>query len=164
MIKCNWLQVFIPATCPVGMWRCVIETSTREAQSSRMQYRCPEDIYIVFNPFSRSEHLCFFILVVKHWLATVIENHAFIFQMMLFGWRMIHRGLSTWWVTTERYTLEDIAMLEVVLGSTDSSMILSYPQPVSYLKCQDSLIQSEAIQWKWLVLLRPWYVNKYKSW
>jgi len=45
------LEVNIPATSPVGMWRCIIETSGKESQPSCVQYCCPEDIYIIFNPF-----------------------------------------------------------------------------------------------------------------
>merc|ERR1719369_319605 len=49
------LEISIPASCPVGLWRCVIETSSAENPSYRLQYRCPEDIYIIFNPFDRED-------------------------------------------------------------------------------------------------------------
>jgi len=49
------IEVNIPATCPVGMWRCVVETSSKEAPPARLQYRCPEDVYIIFNPFERDD-------------------------------------------------------------------------------------------------------------
>ncbi|XP_018014264.1 hemocyte protein-glutamine gamma-glutamyltransferase isoform X2 [Hyalella azteca] len=49
------VEVNVPPTCPVGMWRCVVETSTRDASSARLQYRCPEDIYIIFNAFSKDD-------------------------------------------------------------------------------------------------------------
>lgn len=49
------LQIHIPATCPVGVWRCVVETATRNYPKSRTQYRAPEDIFIIFNPFCRDD-------------------------------------------------------------------------------------------------------------
>ncbi|KAK7067664.1 hypothetical protein SK128_006967 [Halocaridina rubra] len=49
------LQIHIPATCQVGLWRCVIETSTRNYPRARTQYRAPEDVFIIFNPFCRDD-------------------------------------------------------------------------------------------------------------
>ncbi|XP_071533405.1 hemocyte protein-glutamine gamma-glutamyltransferase-like [Panulirus ornatus] len=49
------LQVHIPATCPVGVWRCVVETATKNFPKNRTQYRSPEDIFVIFNPFSRED-------------------------------------------------------------------------------------------------------------
>jgi len=49
------VEVHIPASSPVGMWRCVVETSTREDASARLQFRCPEDLYVLFNPFCRDD-------------------------------------------------------------------------------------------------------------
>jgi len=49
------LQVHIPATCPVGLWRCVVETATKNYPKARTQYRAPEDIFILFNPFCRDD-------------------------------------------------------------------------------------------------------------
>ncbi|CAL4062123.1 unnamed protein product [Meganyctiphanes norvegica] len=49
------LQVHIPATCPVGMWRCVVETATRNYPKARAQFRCAEEIYVLFNPFCRDD-------------------------------------------------------------------------------------------------------------
>merc|ERR1711962_1113806 len=49
------VEVHIPASSPVGMWRCVVETSTREDSSARLQFRCPEDLYVLFNPFSKDD-------------------------------------------------------------------------------------------------------------
>jgi len=49
------VEVSIPASCPVGMWRCVVETSSKEDTSARLQYRCAEDIYVIFNPFAKED-------------------------------------------------------------------------------------------------------------
>ncbi|XP_047471047.1 hemocyte protein-glutamine gamma-glutamyltransferase-like isoform X3 [Penaeus chinensis] len=49
------LQVHIPATCPVGVWRCVVETATRNYPKARTQYRAPEDMFVIFNPFCRDD-------------------------------------------------------------------------------------------------------------
>ncbi|KAF2351038.1 Transglutaminase N-terminal [Trinorchestia longiramus] len=49
------VEIHVPPTAPVGMWRCVVDTSTQEAPNARLQYRCPEDIYIVFNPFCKDD-------------------------------------------------------------------------------------------------------------
>ncbi|XP_071527713.1 hemocyte protein-glutamine gamma-glutamyltransferase-like [Panulirus ornatus] len=49
------LQVYIPATCPVGVWRCVVETATKNLPNKRTQYRAPEDIFVIFNPFFRED-------------------------------------------------------------------------------------------------------------
>ncbi|XP_042232453.1 hemocyte protein-glutamine gamma-glutamyltransferase-like [Homarus americanus] len=49
------LQVHIPATCSVGVWRCVVETATKNYPKNRTQYRAPEDLYVIFNPFCRDD-------------------------------------------------------------------------------------------------------------
>jgi len=49
------VEVNVPTSCPVGMWRCLVETSTKEDPASRMQYRSPDDIYIIFNPFDKED-------------------------------------------------------------------------------------------------------------
>jgi len=49
------IEVNIPSSCPVGLWRCVIETSSADNPSYRLQYRCPDDVYIIFNPFERED-------------------------------------------------------------------------------------------------------------
>ncbi|KAK4298187.1 hypothetical protein Pmani_029452 [Petrolisthes manimaculis] len=49
------LQVHIPSACGVGLWRCVVETATRNCPKNRTQYRCFEDVYILFNPFCRDD-------------------------------------------------------------------------------------------------------------
>ena len=50
----------MPVSCPVGMWRCVVDTCTIEDPSSRLQYRSDQDVYVIFNPFSKgSQHELF---------------------------------------------------------------------------------------------------------
>merc|ERR1739838_901103 len=46
------VEVSMPVSCPVGMWRCVVDTCTIEDPSSRLQYRSDQDVYVIFNPFS----------------------------------------------------------------------------------------------------------------
>jgi len=49
------IEVNIPASCPVGLWRCVIETSSHLAPPCRLQYRCPEELFVIFNPFEAED-------------------------------------------------------------------------------------------------------------
>jgi len=49
------IEVYIPASCPVGIWHCVVETSVKDAPAARVQYRCQEDIYVIFNPFNNED-------------------------------------------------------------------------------------------------------------
>jgi len=49
------LEVFVPVVSPVGIWRCVVETSTKEYPGSKLQHRCAEDIYVIFNPFDEDD-------------------------------------------------------------------------------------------------------------
>jgi len=49
------VEVNIPATCSVGLWRCVLETASRENPEVRLQYRCQEEMYVIFNPFERDD-------------------------------------------------------------------------------------------------------------
>lgn len=39
-----------PDSC-VGIWSCVVETSTASGQ--KLIYKCPDDIYVIFNPWER---------------------------------------------------------------------------------------------------------------
>ena len=47
------LQVNIPANALVGLWRCHIETTTTTAGARPDEFRCRDDIYILFNPYCR---------------------------------------------------------------------------------------------------------------
>jgi len=49
------LQVNIPPTALVGLWRCVIETTTVNPGSRVEEFRCKDDMYILFNPFCRDD-------------------------------------------------------------------------------------------------------------
>ncbi|XP_022122190.2 hemocyte protein-glutamine gamma-glutamyltransferase-like [Pieris rapae] len=48
-------QVTIPPTAPVGLWNCWIQTSRLGQRDNRHDYKCDEDIYILFNPWSRED-------------------------------------------------------------------------------------------------------------
>ena len=50
-MKLFYVQIYIPAHCQVGQWYCTIETAFKDMPRSRWQYRCPEAMYIIFNPF-----------------------------------------------------------------------------------------------------------------
>merc|ERR1712179_710148 len=43
------LQINIPPTALVGLWRCVIETSTVNPGSRVEEFRCKDDMYILKN-------------------------------------------------------------------------------------------------------------------
>jgi len=45
------IQIHIPAHCQVGQWYCVIETAFKDMPKFRWQYRCPEAMFILFNPY-----------------------------------------------------------------------------------------------------------------
>lgn len=47
------LQVNIPPNALVGLWRCVIETTTTTPGARVEEFKCRDDIYILFNPFCR---------------------------------------------------------------------------------------------------------------
>jgi len=49
------IEVHVPVTSPVGIWHSVLETTTKKTPSYRLQYRCVEDMYIIFNPFDRDD-------------------------------------------------------------------------------------------------------------
>jgi len=49
------IQVHVPAHCAVGQWFCVVETAKKDQDQARLQYRCPQEIYIIFNPFCRED-------------------------------------------------------------------------------------------------------------
>jgi transglutaminase 1 len=49
------LQVHIPPNALVGLWRCVIETTTSTPGSRIEEFRCKDDVYVLFNPFCRDD-------------------------------------------------------------------------------------------------------------
>merc|ERR1719452_434764 len=49
------VEVNIPGSCPVGLWRCVLETASKDNPEVRLQYRCQEEIYVIFNAFERED-------------------------------------------------------------------------------------------------------------
>jgi transglutaminase 1 len=49
------LQVHIPHNALVGLWRCVIETTTSTPGSRVEEFRCKDDVYVLFNPFCRDD-------------------------------------------------------------------------------------------------------------
>nr|XP_045590477.1 hemocyte protein-glutamine gamma-glutamyltransferase-like isoform X1 [Procambarus clarkii] len=75
------LQVHIPATCQVGVWRCVVETATKNYPKNRTQYRAPEDVFVIFNPFSRDD-------------AVYLENEAQRTEYVLTESGKVYRGGS----------------------------------------------------------------------
>ncbi|CAK1550055.1 unnamed protein product [Leptosia nina] len=48
-------QVSIPPTAPVGLWNCWVQTSRLGQRDNRHDYKCDEDIYIIFNPWCRDD-------------------------------------------------------------------------------------------------------------
>ncbi|CAG4998454.1 unnamed protein product [Parnassius apollo] len=48
-------QVHVPATAPVGVWNCWVQTSRVGQRDNRNDYKCDEDIYILFNPWCRED-------------------------------------------------------------------------------------------------------------
>jgi len=49
------VEVNIPGSCPVGLWRCVLETASKDNPEVRLQYRCQEEMYVIFNPFEKED-------------------------------------------------------------------------------------------------------------
>ena len=47
------LQVNIPPNALVGLWRCVIETTSTTPGARVEEFKCRDDVYILFNPFCR---------------------------------------------------------------------------------------------------------------
>lgn len=48
-------QVHIPATAPVGVWNCWVQTNRFGQRDNRYDYKCDEDLYILFNPWCRED-------------------------------------------------------------------------------------------------------------
>ncbi|XP_045490799.1 hemocyte protein-glutamine gamma-glutamyltransferase-like [Colias croceus] len=48
-------QVNIPSTAPVGLWNCWVQTNRLGQRDNRNDYKCDEDIYILFNPWCRED-------------------------------------------------------------------------------------------------------------
>lgn len=48
-------QVHIPATAPVGVWNCWIQTHRVGQRDNRHDFKCDEDIYVLFNPWCRED-------------------------------------------------------------------------------------------------------------
>lgn len=48
-------QVHIPASAPVGVWNCWVQTNRFGQRDNRYDYKCDEDIYILFNPWCRED-------------------------------------------------------------------------------------------------------------
>lgn len=48
-------QVHIPSTAPVGQWHCWVQTNRQGQRDNRHDYKCEEDIYILFNPWCRED-------------------------------------------------------------------------------------------------------------
>ncbi|ERL94345.1 hemocyte protein-glutamine gamma-glutamyltransferase [Dendroctonus ponderosae] len=46
------VQVWIPAYAPVGIWKCSLQTNIAGQKDKRFDYAIPDDIYLVFNPWS----------------------------------------------------------------------------------------------------------------
>lgn len=49
------LQVNIPPNALVGLWRCVIETTSTTPGARVEEFKCRDDVYILFNPFCRDD-------------------------------------------------------------------------------------------------------------
>lgn len=48
-------QVHVPANAPVGVWNCWVQTNRTGQRDNRHDYKCDEDIYILFNPWCRED-------------------------------------------------------------------------------------------------------------
>lgn len=48
-------QVHVPATAPVGVWNCWVQTNRYGQRDNRHDYKCDEDIYMLFNPWCRED-------------------------------------------------------------------------------------------------------------
>lgn len=48
-------QVQIPASAQVGIWRCNIQTNRTGRRDARNDFRCEEDIYVLFNPWCKDD-------------------------------------------------------------------------------------------------------------
>lgn len=48
-------QVHVPATAPVGVWNCWVQTNRFGQRDNRHDYKCDEDVYILFNPWCRED-------------------------------------------------------------------------------------------------------------
>lgn len=48
-------QVHAPASAPVGVWNCWIQTNRFGQRDNRQDYKCDEDIYMLFNPWCRED-------------------------------------------------------------------------------------------------------------
>ncbi|OWR44549.1 putative transglutaminase [Danaus plexippus plexippus] len=48
-------QVHVPASAPVGIWNCWIQTNRLGQRDNRNDYKCDEDIYVLFNPWCRED-------------------------------------------------------------------------------------------------------------
>lgn len=49
------LQVYIPPSVQVGIWRCTVQTNFLGQREHRKEYKCEEDIYILFNSWCRDD-------------------------------------------------------------------------------------------------------------
>lgn len=48
-------QVHVPASAAVGVWNCWVQTHRVGQRDNRQDYKCDEDIYILFNPWCRED-------------------------------------------------------------------------------------------------------------
>lgn len=48
-------QVHIPASAQVGQWHCWVQTNRQGQRDNRYDYKCEEDIYVLFNPWCRED-------------------------------------------------------------------------------------------------------------
>ncbi|XP_041970639.1 hemocyte protein-glutamine gamma-glutamyltransferase-like [Aricia agestis] len=48
-------QVRIPVTAPVGVWNCWVQTNRVGQRDNRNDYKCDEEIYILFNPWCKED-------------------------------------------------------------------------------------------------------------
>lgn len=48
-------QVQIPVSAPVGLWNCWIQTSRYGQRDNSRDYKCEEDIYVLFNPWCHED-------------------------------------------------------------------------------------------------------------
>ncbi|VVC92194.1 hemocyte protein-glutamine gamma-glutamyltransferase-like [Leptidea sinapis] len=48
-------EVYIPATAPIGLWNCWVQTNRQGQRENRNDFKCDEDIYIIFNPWCRDD-------------------------------------------------------------------------------------------------------------
>jgi len=51
------VEISVPSSAPVGLWKCVVETLNKEETNSHVLFTCNEEVYIIFNPFNKDDNV-----------------------------------------------------------------------------------------------------------